>query len=71
MEPAGTQRVAGREHDHECDEIEGRLVGEESIRLDSENESVDLCFSWGLVRCLTPRLWQPPYGIVPLPQHLS
>lgn len=71
MEPAWTQGVAGREHDHECDQIEGWLVGEESVRLDSENEPVNPWLSWGLVRRLTPRLWQPPYGIVPLPQHLS
>jgi hypothetical protein len=48
MEPAGTQDVAGREHDHECDQIEGRLVGEESVRLDSESEPVNQCLSWGL-----------------------
>lgn len=41
MEPARTKDVAGREHDHECDQIEGRLVGEESIRLDSEIEPVN------------------------------
>jgi hypothetical protein len=38
VEPAGTEDVTGGEHDYECDEVEGRLVGEESVRLDSESE---------------------------------
>lgn len=48
MEPAGTKDVASREHDYECNQIEGRLVGEENVRLDSESNMVKLCISWDL-----------------------
>jgi hypothetical protein len=41
VEPAGTEDVAGGEHDYECDQIEGRLVGEECVRLDSGSEKVN------------------------------
>ena len=45
MEPARTKDVAGRKHDYECNQIEGRLVGKEDVRLDSESDSVKRCLS--------------------------
>lgn len=54
VEPAWTEDVAGGEHDYECNQIEGRLVGEEGVCLDSENELVDQCLSWGSVRDILP-----------------
>lgn len=54
VEPAWTKDVAGGEHDYESNQIEGRLVGEESVCLDSENESVNQCLSWGSVRDALP-----------------
>lgn len=48
MEPAGTKDVASREHDYECNQIEGWLVGEENVRLDSESNTVKQYISWYL-----------------------